>query len=388
MKGFKLYIGIISAVILVITIALFHKPKDINWDDTLNKNHKIPFGTYIFYQNLPEIFQNQKFSTSIKPIYNLVADDSLTNHNIVIMAKTLSLSQLEVGKLFQLAAKGNNVFLTAYKIKRTLARRLKISISSEIPNKDVIIKFTNPKIANKRYIFKKGTANFYFDTCYYEGAKILSNNQYNHPTLIKFPYGKGSIIVSPNPLMFSNFNLIDKNNRDYAAKAMSYLPASNPIIFNDYYLIPVDANKSLLTTFLQYSSLKWAYYIGFFTLMMYILVNVKRRQRAIPLLIPLENTSLSFVRTISAIYYQQKDHHNLAQKKMNHFFEFVRSRYRLSPTTEEDFFNHLALKSGVDVQIIRSIFRFSAQLKKETQIGEFQLIDISNLIDKFYKNEA
>ena len=90
MKGFKLYIGIISAVILVITIALFNKPKDINWDDTLNKNHKIPFGTYIFYQNLPEIFQNQKFSTSIKPIYNLVADDSLTNHNIVKPYRFLS----------------------------------------------------------------------------------------------------------------------------------------------------------------------------------------------------------------------------------------------------------------------------------------------------------
>ena len=388
MKGFKLYIGIISAVILVITIALFNKPKEINWDDTLNKNHKIPFGTYIFYQNLPSIFQNQKFSISIKPIYNLVADDSLTNHNIVIMAKTLSLSQLEVGKLFQLAAKGNNVFLTAYQINRTLARRLKISIASEIPNKDVIIKFTNPQIANKTYLFKKGTANFYFDTCYYTGAKILSNNQYNHPTLIKFSYGKGSIIVSPNPLMFSNFNLIDENNRDYAAKAMSYLPASNPIIFNDYYLIPTDANKSLLTTFLQYSSLKWAYYIGFFTLIMYILVNVKRRQRAIPLITPLENTSLSFVRTISAIYYQQKDHHNLAQKKMNHFFEFVRSRYRLIPTTDEDLYNQLSLKSGVDVQIIRSIFRFSAQLKKDTQIGEFQLISISNLIDKFYKNAA
>lgn len=388
MKGFKLYIGIISAVILIIIIALFNKPKDINWDDTLNKNDKIPFGTYIFYQNLPTIFQYQKVSNSTKPIYNLIADDSLANQNLVIMAKTLSLSKLEVDKLFKLAANGNHIFLTAYQFNRTLTSRLKIRISSEIPNEDVNIKFTNPQIANKTYRFTKGTANLYFDTCYYKGAKILSNNQNNHPTLIKFPYGKGSIIVSPNPLTFSNYNLVDENNIDYAAKAISYLPASNPIIFNDYYLIPTDANKSLLTTFLQYPSLKWAYYIGFFTLMMYIFVNVKRRQRAIPIITPLENTSLSFVKTISTIYYQQKDHHNLAQKKMSHFFEFVRSRYRLSPATDEDFYKNLSLKSGVEIQIIRSIFSFSVQLKKDTQTGESQLIDISNLIDKFYKNAA
>ncbi|MEJ7677787.1 MAG: hypothetical protein WKG06_07955 [Segetibacter sp.] len=62
-------------------------------------------------------------------------------------------------------------------------------------------------------------------------------------------------------------------------------------------------------------------------LLLYVLFEMKRRQRIIPVITPLKNSTLDFVKTVASVYYNEKDNNGIADKKVNYFLEFVRSRF-------------------------------------------------------------
>ncbi len=61
-KALKLYIGILIFLFVVIIIIEFTTPQPVNWQKTYNETHKIPFGTYIFHEELEEIFPESKIN--------------------------------------------------------------------------------------------------------------------------------------------------------------------------------------------------------------------------------------------------------------------------------------------------------------------------------------
>ncbi|OAQ41834.1 hypothetical protein A5893_01580 [Pedobacter psychrophilus] len=387
MKGFKLYIGVIVVLILITVIAIINKPKQVDWTDTLNKNDKIPFGTYVLHQNLYQIF-DEKIINNNKDIYNLFAKDSLKNHNILIIGKTINFTKTDYIQLIKLAKAGNNIFLSAYQFSNTITKGLKFEVAASSSFEDAEVEFTNPALKDKTFNFKRGTAGLYLYKIKNKQTSVLSTNEINQPNFIKIPQQKGNIFISPNPLIFSNYCLLNDSTRLASAIMLSYLPKQKPLIFDDYYLRDLNPENGLLSAFIKFPALKWAYYLALFTLLVYIVLNIKRRQKAIPIIIPLKNNSLNFVKTISQIYYQQKNHQQLGVKKINHFFEFVRNRYRINLINKEEFVKSLSAKSGIEDSEIINILKASEKIKSIKQISELELIKISNLIDKFYKNAA
>jgi hypothetical protein len=387
MKGFKLYIGVILVLIIITALAIINKPKQVDWTDSLAKEDKIPFGTYILNQNLPQLFDGKVLDNK-SDIYNLYAKDSLKNHNILIIAKTINFTKTDFNQLIKLAKAGNNIFLSAYQFSSTITNGLSFTVGTGSSFENAEVKFTNPALKDKTYNFDRGTAGLYFYKAKFKGTKTLSINEKAKPNFIKIPFQKGNIFISPNPLIFSNYCLLNDSLRAVSSTMLSYLPKEKPLVYTEYYLNNLNPDINLLGTLTKYPALKWAYYLAVFTLLVYVILNLKRRQRAIPVLSPLKNNSLNFVKTISQIYYQQKNHHQLGIKKINHFFEFIRNRYRLNLTDKEEFIKSLSAKSGIDHSEIIDILNNSEKIKSIKQISELELIKISNLIDKFYKNAA
>jgi len=58
--------------------------------------------------------------------------------------------------------------------------------------------------------------------------------------------------------------------------------------------------RTPLKYILSQESLKWAYYILIVSIIVYIIFQGKRKQRVIPLIPPLKNTTLEFVRIIAS----------------------------------------------------------------------------------------
>lgn len=386
MKGFKLYIGIILALIVLAVIALYNQPKEIDWTITLSKEDKIPFGTYVLNQHIDKLFPNQKIKESKLDVYRLIEEDSTENSQILIISKSFKIGSSDVKKLVKWVEKGNKIFIAAYNLDNNFTNYFKLKFGFAMPDENAILEFTNPQLANEKYIFTKNTVNIFFKNQIAQNQISLAKDGKGNTNFIAINLKKGTIYVCPNPLIFSNYNLIDAKNRKVASNMLSYLSESKPLTISNYYLYNDVGQESILTTLFKFTELKWAYYIALITLLIYVLVNVKRNQRAIPVVSPLPNTSLNFVSTIAQIYFQQKDHTQLANKKIIHFLDFAKQKYRLQQNNNILFIEQLSAKSGVDEEVITKIIIMAEKIKKKQTITELQLIEISNLIDKFYGN--
>jgi len=112
--------------------------------------------------------------------------------------------------------------------------------------------------------------------------------------------------------------------------------------------------------------------------------EAKRKQRVIPILPPLPNTSLEFVTTIGNLYYRNGNHKDIADKKIAFLLEQIRTRYKLRTNElDEAFFEALSSKSGKDIGEIRRLFRTIGFIQSMRLISPGQLMDLNEKIECF-----
>jgi hypothetical protein len=114
----------------------------------------------------------------------------------------------------------------------------------------------------------------------------------------------------------------------------------------------------------------------------------KRKQRIIPVIKPLANTTLEFVSTIGNLYYQRGDHKNIADKKIQFFFDHIHAHYYMSTSyRDENFISVISKKSGVGEQTVRSLIEAINQILSKEKIRKEELISLNSLLEQFYKKK-
>ena len=129
------------------------------------------------------------------------------------------------------------------------------------------------------------------------------------PNFLKIYHGKGAIYVHSNPIAFTNYYLL-KNKESYTEKVFSYLPNKtvywDPHIKKSVYSNKKDEdNTSVFNYFLQHETLTWFLIVSSTGILLFMLFNARRKQRAIPIIKPLENTTVAFTQTISSLYLKE-----------------------------------------------------------------------------------
>ena len=134
-------------------------------------------------------------------------------------------------------------------------------------------------------------------------------------------------------------------------------------------------------------ALKWAYFIALSALLIYLIFEGKRRQRIIPIIETSQNTSLQFVETIGSLYYNQKDHKSISEKKITHLLAYLRTKFYLKTNEiDQEFRNDLSNKSGISPQEINDLFDYISFVQNNDSIAENQLITLNEKIENFYRN--
>jgi hypothetical protein len=196
-------------------------------------------------------------------------------------------------------------------------------------------------------------------------------------------WGKGNLYLCTLPLAYSNAYLLMDNNYQFAEQTLSYLP-KEPIEWTRYYHLGRQEIQSPLRFILTHEPLGWAYYLTIGSLLLFMIFEAKRRQRIIPVIKPLENTSLQFVSTIGNLYYQNGDHRNIVDKKVNFLLERIRSRfYMQTKDIDDNFIASLARKSGHPESEVRSLFSLIKTLQQKPQVTADELIELNLKIEKF-----
>jgi hypothetical protein len=289
--------------------------------------------------------------------------------------------------LLNYAGAGNQVFISAFGIIGSLADSLRINTHRTFFNEDSTgINFNLPEVkAEKDYHFSRGNFENYFSEFDTSLVQVLGINNNGKANFIRIKYGEGNFFLNTVPLAFTNYSLLYSGNEEYVYRALSHLP-SQKTLWDDYYKTGNIYTSSALQYILSQDSLKWAYYLLLGTVVLFIFFYGRRKQRIIPVVEPLKNTTLEFVQTVGNLYYQQKNHKNIAEKKVSYFLDYIRSKYFIkSINIDEVTLKMISEKSSVAMAKLRSIFREIEKIKSSKKISEEDLININYQIEKFYE---
>lgn len=382
--------GILLVLYILLTI---FKPKQIDWTVTLEKKDKNPYGAYILYHQLKDIFPDAKISSDQLPVYNQLSDTNQQHTIYLLIAPELDLHKEDVNRLLHYVALGNEAFIASYTISKPLSDTLKLEMSGPVHDvfrKDsATINFTNPLIkSDSGYYFRKFTLDNYFTKIDTVRTEVLGAMDENKPDFIRMKLGKGYLYVHAAPLCFSNYFMLFKNNYQYTASALSYLPKNvKTIYWDEYYKLGPEYSGNVMSYFLTHLYLKWAWWIAVFTMFAYLLFASKRKQRVIPELGLKTNTSLDFVKTVGNVYFNKQDNKNIAEKKVTYFLEYIRSQlYLQAKSLTPEFITILSAKSGISKDKTKKLIDLIIQVRTSEEVSNSLLMQLNNEIDDFYKN--
>ncbi len=368
---------------------------------TLRKQDKIPYGTYVAYRNLKYLFpQAAIYNNHREPGYW----DSLSSYEeaqlLLIVARQFQADEDEMKKIIEFVEHGNDVFISARYISAATDAILGCSSSSydinlfsdEEMDDSMGIQLKHPPFIQKtKYAYPGKKYNSYFDSIDSTTTDVLGYGEGGRPDFIRLRAGKGNLYVHLEPLAFSNYFLLHKNNILYYENALSVInPHVKKIVWDEYYLNRKPENdnngqRNLLDVLFRYPALKAALLTALFTLLLYVLLEMRRKQRYIPVISKPRNDSLDFVRTIGRLYHDKGDHKNLCKKMGAYFLEHIRNQYKLSTVNlDDDFINNLKFKTGNDESEIRGIISFIKYLDDAPAISHEQLTNFHKQLESFY----
>ncbi len=390
----KRAVYLMMAYFLLMLIIAFFWPKEIDWRPSYAAEHTKPYGAKVLHSEFSSLFPMASFQTSEAPIYNTVHDSLQFDKQsaYIFINASFSPDSLELSRLYAFVEKGNTVFIAAERFSNALLDTLQVKIEEDYSysaQRDTsIISFKYQAFSENTFEFPNNGIDRYFEADTLFIGQMISYLEFgNQMNQFVVPFKKGKLILNTNPLGFTNYSILRDETRSYASNALSYLAGVEHIIWDEYYKIGKPGKSSSpLVEILQIPGLRWAYWLSFWTLLLFIGFHSKRKQRIIPIEKPVKNTSLEYVETMGNLYYEQSTHQNIAIKKIEFFQSFLARQYSMSNIkfSEEDI-QTLVGKTDKTETELRELFSLIHNISNGGQLDVATLKKLNNQINNFYK---
>ena len=383
-----LYIGAAFGIFILLKLA---SPKKYDWTITFSHLDKNPYGAFALSELLPSVFPGQKINHSYLTLYEI--NDSLKkNDNVLIVSSGFSADKEDTNVLLKHVGEGGTVLISAQYFWGHFSDTLDIAAydyffkgEDILGRKDTAaLRFAASKMdTTTEYYYRRDNIHNYFNRFDSTRTTVIAKNDRDMPVTIRVKWGKGSFILNCTPLIFTNIYLLSRDNHKFITNTLSYLDRS-PVQWTEYYHVGRMESQTPLRFILSNESLRWAYYITIVAILIFIGFEMKRKQRIIPVITPLTNTTLEFVGTIGNLYYQSAEHKNIAEKKIHFLMDQIRTKYWLNTNVlNEPFIIALAKKSGRAEDDVREMINSILAIQGKDKISSEELIDINKKIEKF-----
>ena len=390
-KSLKIYLFLLVLIFVGIIWADATKDKPIDWSETYSITDKIPFGMYVFDQEHKNYFNNQevkKFSETAYEYFDKQYNQEDSTYNvkgsILYVNKNYEIDAISEKELFYFASYGNDVFLSCANFSKTMADSLGFEIGYNNNFIDSLQFKTELFEKPDAFYFKKGINNAYFSkidstTTWSLGTQINTKGK-SETNFIKVPYKNGFFYLHLQPVVFTNYYLLNKNIK-YTENVLAPIPTDTTLFWNINQAEGI--SNSPMRYILSEPALKWAWFLAWITFLIFIFFNAKRRQRVIPIIEPFQNTTVDFTKKIGNLYYQEKNHQNIAEKKVIFFLEKIRNEYYIDTfNLDETFINRLHQKTGKPKKDIEEVVFLIKKIRNQGQTTEKELITFNNLLEK------
>jgi hypothetical protein len=483
---FRLYLLGVALLFAGYVTLEYNRPKPLDWRPTYINKDKIPYGTYVLYDQLPRLLGTDSVETVRLPVYSQLtgltldeydnsraptAEDILRDRtheaeadttapsegtdstataaatepaagtdaaasaatdstaqavaegeaeyeeaepeeaagaiplragsaNYLFINENFELGRLDARALLQYVARGNDAFVAAKDFGRGLLRdslgfdmkERELTSSKNLKGvfciDSIDLRFTNPALARARIRLPGTGVEQYLLADSGRVGRTLATDAQGRAVFIRLDYGRGHFYLCTAPAAFTNYYLLRPRTAAFAEGALAYLPVRR-VWWDEYLKQGPVGEQSLLRVVFAHEALRWAYYLCLFGGLLFVLVEARRRQRIIPTIKPLPNTTLLFTRTVASLYRQGSNHALIAEKKVALFMDYLRHRFQeTNPDfADADFRERLSQKSGLARTRVDELLRLVNFARTAPQMTDQQLLQLSKALGDF-KREA
>lgn len=376
----------VAGFLVFVFLLEWNAPSKFVWEPTFNHYDKQPFGCAVF-DSLMEKSVPAGYEVAKKTIAQLERDGyGKKPHAFLIQTVSFRPSATDIRALDRLLKAGNKVFIAASDIEPdSLYPDLQISINGQNGFSPMEVKssIANQSIPYDTLVFPRQLP--YQEKEYHvysamTGSNVVvegkvtrdtllsgwvpkeysdSTEGYWDPRIVSIKRGKGELFLSCEPLLMTNYGILDTETNELVFRLMSQFRGL-PIIRTEAYgpYTEFETNTPL-RFWLQNEPLRWAIYLTLGGLLLFCMFYARRRQRVIPVVEEPANRSLEFVKLIGTLYHQKHINRDLLQKKYGYFAETLR---RMTMIDVEDIESRkeniaqIAIRTGMPEAEVRMIF--------------------------------
>jgi len=369
---------------------------------SFNKRDKIPYGMYVAYHSLAHIFPNASVIVNKKKPMPWDSVSMLTGKQaLIIISPRFMPDETELHHLWDFVKAGNTVFISSHILSYDAQNFFNcddytsdLSLFGIDARTDTLsVGLLSPPFSDqKKYDYPGRQYDGYFGKYNKNISYELGSKDDTDINFIQLKAGQGSIYLHLAPLTFSNYFLLHGQNINYYNKMLSLIPKdTKKVVWDEYFLykrisMGNNGSKGPLSALMSQRSFRAALLLLIILLTLYILQEMRRKQRIIPLMSKPRNDSLEFVKTIGRLYHEKRDNRNLSKKMAAYFLEHIRNRYKLSTNQlDDEFIISLQIKTAQPENNIREIISFINNIDEADEIADGQLADFHKKLEEFYK---
>ena len=392
---------LIAVYVVAITAYAMMRPTPMDWTESFDRNDRIPFGTYVMFNELESILRPTSLEVSSLPIYNEINREQAADGTRLYICPAFILDDLDTWELLSWVETGNTAFISANGFSDLLLEELEVEMNLELMDTfsvEQIVQSSNRGVEltfvpETQWDLPSAICHVSFtieDSVLTQGVTGLGEYSNGNLNFVRAEYGEGAIYMHTLPHTFTNYLLLDsmRGAAGYSAAVLSHLNEGEHIVWDDYYATGGLSNRNPFQVMGQYRGFRWSYWIVIVTVLLFVIFTARRKQRAIPLIEPRRNTSLDFIRTIGDLYFQRGSHGDLAMKKIAYYHTFVKTNYRTELTDySQDEATQLAERSGKQPEVVKALFKTIQELNKAENINREMLIDLQRQFDLYYERK-
>jgi hypothetical protein len=369
--------------------------------ETYSKTDKKPFGAYVAYHQMEEMFFRNSLHTMRRSFDKAWSEINDTSSLYVCISPAFFVNDREIEAIMSYVNTGNDLFISASYIDHDLLKKLGCKLNygfsfasaGLFPMRDTYAQVADTE--SSRYSYYYYPFRNYFSELTGPHIKVIGKNEGGQPNCIVCFHGSGRVFLHCDPRAFSNYFLLQHDNYKYMQTLMGFTrEAPDHVYWDDFYnkvkyRRDNDRSNSFssLDELLKHPPLAAAFWLLLLVLILYLAFGVKRRQRVIEVIKPNENTTVTFAETIGRLYLQKKDNKNIADKMITYFNEYIRNAFYLNTNlVNPDFIMMLSRKSGVPFHAVDSLYRAIQHAHQSETIDDYQLLSLNEQIQNFYKN--
>ncbi len=234
------------------------------------------------------------------------------------------------------------------------------------------------------YYYKNKDISHFFSTNI-SPTNILAKNKQGQPVLVRVPFGAGNLILSTTPKAFTNYYLLKNNNARFIEKVLGLMPNVDTYWTDRYIKSNGESTTPSKLDFIRKNPpLWWAFCLALTTLITFMVLATKRKQRLIPDFNIPKNSTIEFIQIMAQLHLQTGGHTLIANKKITYFLDYIRKHYHLDTSRlDEEFYTKLTTVSQRDPNQVRFLIKLLNTLHTQKSISKDEVIRLHKAIEKF-----